>query len=87
MGGLVGTRTRRSASLPFQKPKNSPVGRVAFLRDGPPRRDCMATKFKDGTMKSILSNPKWVHSFFIQVPYPVVHKLYESIVDQTKEGQ
>ena len=51
------------------------------------RNGNMATKFKDGTMKSILSNPKWVHSFFIQVPYPVVHKLYESIVDQTKEGQ
>ena len=37
-------------------------------------------------MRNILSNPKWVHSFFIQVPYPVVHKLYENIVNQTKEG-
>lgn len=53
---------------------------------GPPRRDCMAAKSRDRTMKSILSNPDWVHSFFIQVPYPVVHKLYESIVNQTKEG-
>lgn len=37
-------------------------------------------------MKSILSNPNWVRSFFMQVPYSVVHKLYESIVEQTKEG-
>lgn len=47
----------------------------------------MPEMFKDGNMKDVLTNQKWVHSFFIQVPYPVVHKLYESIVDQTKEGQ
>ena len=42
--------------------------------------------FKDKEMRKILSNQNWVHSFFIQVPYSVVHKLYESIVNQTKEG-
>ena len=46
----------------------------------------MAAKFKDEAMKSILSNPDWVHSFFIQVPYSVVYKLYENIVNQTREG-
>ena len=48
--------------------------------------DMASDDFKDKEMRKILSNQNWVHSFFIQVPYPVVHKLYESIVNQTKEG-
>ena len=50
------------------------------------RNHNMSEEFKDGNMKVVLTNQKWVHSFFIQVPYSVVHKLYESIVKQTKEG-
>ena len=50
------------------------------------RNHNMSEEFKDGNMKVVLTNQKWVHSFFIQVPYSVVHKLYESIVNQTKEG-
>lgn len=46
----------------------------------------MPEMFKDENMKDVLSDQNLVHSFFIQVPYPVVHKLYENIVNQTKEG-
>ena len=42
--------------------------------------------FKDKEMRKILSNQNWVHSFFIQVPHSVVYKLYENIVNQTREG-
>ena len=35
-------------------------------------------------MKKVLSVENWVHSFFIQVPFSVVHGLYRDIVEKVK---
>ncbi len=51
------------------------------------RNNNMATgNFKDLSMAQVLSSPDWVHSFFIQAPYSVVHKLYKDMVKRIKEN-
>ena len=44
--------------------------------------DMAADTYKDPNMQSVLGrgSREWVHSFFISVPYSVVHALYEEIV-------
>lgn len=46
----------------------------------------MSEVFKNGAMEDVLPDSKWVHSFFIQAPYPVVHQLYKDLVRQIKEN-
>ncbi len=51
----------------------------------PNRNNDMASdRYKDPEMKKVLSVENWVHSFFIQVPFSVVHGLYRDIVGKIK---
>ena len=51
----------------------------------PNRNNDMASdRYKDPKMKKVLSVENWVHSFFIQVPFSVVHGLYRDIVEKVK---
>ena len=49
----------------------------------------MAIEFKD-TKQIVKIDDKddqaWSHSFFLQVPYMMVHQLFENIFSQMKEG-
>ena len=49
----------------------------------------MAIEFKD-TRQIVKIDDKddqaWSHSFFLQVPYMMVHQLFENIFSQMKEG-
>ncbi len=46
----------------------------------------MASEFKDNLQIYFwASDKKWIHSFFVQAPYMVVHRLFEDIATKTRE--
>ncbi|MBQ6339300.1 MAG: hypothetical protein IJI36_09155 [Kiritimatiellae bacterium] len=52
--------------------------------------DDVETWFKDPKIINILDSEKereWSHTFFLKVPYMVVHKLFEDIVGKIEQGE
>ena len=50
----------------------------------------MSVEFKDVLMKEVVfpggDNGQWGHSFFLGVPYMIVHGLFDNIIYQISEG-
>ena len=50
-----------------------------------PKRNCNMSELKDNINLIDANLRLWKHSYFLQVPYMIVHELFEDIVNKVKE--